>query len=158
MAISPHANRLVLKGGALLAAYDTRRPTRDVDLQARAINADLDHVRRLVAEIAAIAIDDGLMFDGATAQTIREDDQYSGVRVSLTATLSPTLGSACTSMSTSATCPAARGDRHRTGPITSRPAPARKKGTTCELFFRADACPPLLNVEPSASSRCRRSR
>ena len=26
MANSPHANRLVLKGGALLAAYDTRRP------------------------------------------------------------------------------------------------------------------------------------
>jgi Nucleotidyl transferase AbiEii toxin, Type IV TA system len=34
---SPHADRLVLKGGVLLAAYDARRPTRDVDIQARAM-------------------------------------------------------------------------------------------------------------------------
>ena len=88
MANSPHANRLVLKGCALLAAYDTRRPPRDVDLRAQAIQADLDPVRQMVAEIAAIAIDDGLVFDGAIAQTIREDDQHSGVRVSLSATLS----------------------------------------------------------------------
>lgn len=90
LAISAHANQLILKGGALLAAYDVRRPTRDVDLAARAIHADLDHVRDLITEIAAITIDDGLVFDtaNATAHTIRDDDQYSGVRVSLTATLS----------------------------------------------------------------------
>jgi hypothetical protein len=35
LAVSPHADKLVLKGGVLLAAYDTRRPTRDIDLQAR---------------------------------------------------------------------------------------------------------------------------
>lgn len=65
LAIFPHANQLVLKGAALLAAYDTRRPTRDVDLQARAVDADLDQMRRLIAGIAAIAIEDGLMFDAA---------------------------------------------------------------------------------------------
>ena len=37
---SPQADRLVLKGGVLLAAYDARRPTRDVDIQARAITGD----------------------------------------------------------------------------------------------------------------------
>lgn len=90
LAVSTHANQLILKGGALLAAYDVRRPTRDVDLAAWAVRADLNHVRRLVAEIAAITVDDGLVFDtaGATARTIRDEDQYSGVRVSLTATLS----------------------------------------------------------------------
>ncbi|WP_185448489.1 nucleotidyl transferase AbiEii/AbiGii toxin family protein [Kribbella qitaiheensis] len=31
---SADADRFVLKGGTLLAAYDLRRPTRDVDLQA----------------------------------------------------------------------------------------------------------------------------
>ncbi|PWR13899.1 hypothetical protein DKT69_18825 [Micromonospora sicca] len=31
---SPYADKLVLKGGVLLAAYAARRPTRDVDLQA----------------------------------------------------------------------------------------------------------------------------
>lgn len=90
LASSTHANQLILKGGALLAAYDVRRPTRDVDLAARAVQADLDHVRDLIAEIAAISVDDGLVFDtdGASAHSIRDEDQYSGVRVTLTATLS----------------------------------------------------------------------
>lgn len=33
LAVSRYADQLVLKGGVLLAAYDTRRPTRDIDLQ-----------------------------------------------------------------------------------------------------------------------------
>jgi Nucleotidyl transferase AbiEii toxin, Type IV TA system len=79
----------VLKGGVLLAAYDARRPTRDVDIQARAIAGDRDDVLQLVRDIAAGAMDDGLVFDtdAATADIIRDDDDYSGVRVTLTATL-----------------------------------------------------------------------
>lgn len=90
LASSTHAHQLILKGGALLAAYDVRRPTRDIDLAAQAVHADLDHIRDLITDIAAITIDDGLIFDtaGATATTIRDEEQYSGVRVSLTATLS----------------------------------------------------------------------
>ena len=89
LAQSPHADKLVLKGGVLLAAYDARRPTRDVDIQARAISGDRDDVLQLVRDIAAETIDDGLAFDTstATAETIRDDDQYSGIRVTLTATL-----------------------------------------------------------------------
>jgi len=30
LVVSPYADRFVLKGGVLLAAYDTRRPTRDL--------------------------------------------------------------------------------------------------------------------------------
>jgi hypothetical protein len=93
LARSPDADRLVLKGGVLLAAYDARRPTRDVDIQARAIAGDRDDVLQLVRGIAAGAIDDGLVFDTdtATADIIRDDDDYSGVRVTLTATLASRL-------------------------------------------------------------------
>ena len=72
----------------LLAAYDARRPTRDVDMQARAIARD-DDVLQLVRDIAAGAMDDGLAFDtdAAAAEIIRDDDEYSGVRITLTATL-----------------------------------------------------------------------
>jgi Nucleotidyl transferase AbiEii toxin, Type IV TA system len=89
LAASPHAERLVLKGGLLLAAYDARRPTRDVDLQARAIAGERDNVLRLVTSIAATPVDDGLSFDTASAiaTTIRDDDEYSGVRVTLRASL-----------------------------------------------------------------------
>jgi len=90
LAGSPHAEQLVLKGGMLLAAYDGRRPTRDVDTQARTLTGDRDVVLDLVRSIAAIAMDDGLVFDAAsaTAEIIRDEDEYSGVRVNLTATLS----------------------------------------------------------------------
>ncbi len=73
----------------LLAAYDARRPTRDIDVQAREIAGSREDVLRLVCAIAAGTVDDGLVFDtdAATAEVIRDDDEYSGVRVTLTATL-----------------------------------------------------------------------
>lgn len=89
LASSGYADKLVLKGGVLLAAYGARRPTRDVDVHARAIRGERDDVLRLVREIAAVPVDDGLAFDvdAATAEIIREADEYSGVRVTLTASL-----------------------------------------------------------------------
>jgi hypothetical protein len=44
----------------------------------------------VVRQIAAVSLDDGIEFDGANANadTIREDDAYSGVRVTLSGTLS----------------------------------------------------------------------
>jgi hypothetical protein len=90
---SVHTEQLVLKGGVLLAAYALRRPTADVDLAARNQSNGTEEVRRLVADIAAAPLtgdaDDGLTYDshGARAETIREDDAYSGVRVTMKATL-----------------------------------------------------------------------
>lgn len=57
LATSRHADKLVLKGGVLLAAYDARRPTRDIDIQACAIAGDRDNLLGLVREIANIAVD-----------------------------------------------------------------------------------------------------
>ena len=87
---SAHADRFVLKGGVLLAALDARRPTRDIDLAAHDLENSAEHVLLLIQEIAAIAIDDGLTFDAehATAETIRDDDHYSGVRITLGGELS----------------------------------------------------------------------
>jgi predicted nucleotidyltransferase component of viral defense system len=87
---SNFADNFVLKGGVLLAALDARRPTRDIDLSARALDNDAAATLEVIRKIAAIALDDGLIFDsaGATAEAIREDDNYSGVRVTLGGTLS----------------------------------------------------------------------
>jgi predicted nucleotidyltransferase component of viral defense system len=86
---SEYRDRLVLKGGVLLAAYDARRPTRDVDLQAQRVSNRLDAVLTMVRDIAAVPVDDGLVFDAAsaTASVIRDEDAYSGVRVVLTGAL-----------------------------------------------------------------------
>jgi hypothetical protein len=90
---SSHRDRLVLKGGMLLAAYELRRPTADVDISALQTSNDVAEVLRLVAEVASTALpaglDDGLTFDldSVTAETIREQGEYSGVRVRLLARL-----------------------------------------------------------------------
>ena len=89
LARTEHADRLVLKGGMLLAAFDQRRPTRDLDMHAEQLTDDLDVIRDLIVDIAGVPLDDGLVFDlgSVTAEAIREDDEYQGVRVSIAATL-----------------------------------------------------------------------
>jgi hypothetical protein len=86
---SPRADQFVLKGGILLASFGERRPTRDVDLQAQDLDNDAEEVRGAVCEIAGIEFDDGIIFDAdtATAEIIRDEDAYAGVRVSMTAQL-----------------------------------------------------------------------
>ncbi|MGH3169266.1 MAG: nucleotidyl transferase AbiEii/AbiGii toxin family protein [Trebonia sp.] len=91
LAVSPHRNRFVLKGGVLLAAYELRRPTADVDLSAIQTPNEVGIVRRLVAEIAATnlppELDDGLVFDldGIRGETIREGEAKPSGRVISTA-------------------------------------------------------------------------
>jgi hypothetical protein len=89
LAASPYADRLVLKGGVLLAYYDARRPTRDIDLHGHHLPGDVDHVLRLARAVASLPAPDGLVFDttAAVAEAVRHDDPYRGVRVTLTATL-----------------------------------------------------------------------
>lgn len=90
LSTAPQATDLILKGGVLLAAYETRRATRDVDLQATDLNNDANVVLALICDIAASDKDDGLFYDTstATAEVIRDEDEYSGIRVSLTCHLS----------------------------------------------------------------------
>jgi hypothetical protein len=91
LAESTYASQFALKGGMLLPVYDSRRPTRDIDLHGVAISNDIDHLSTVVTTIAAIALDDGLIFDivNIRAQPIRDsnEDLYSGVRVHLSAQL-----------------------------------------------------------------------
>lgn len=89
LAASPDRDRFVLKGGVLLAAFGTRRPTRDVDFQGLRLAHDTATVKALIIAVAGILLEDGLVFHTRTAHadTIRDEDEYSGVRVTMTATL-----------------------------------------------------------------------
>lgn len=91
LAGSGHADRLVLKGGVLIAAFDNRRPTRDLNMQARDVPSEAGAISRVVREIAGVHLEDGLIFEmaDASAESIRAEDTYSGVRVTLSATLAP---------------------------------------------------------------------
>ncbi len=86
---SDHRDHFVLKCGVLLAAYEARRATRDIDFAARQIANDLDTMTEAVRTVFAVHLDDGLTYNPGSlrAQIIREDDDYSGVRITATAQL-----------------------------------------------------------------------
>ena len=86
---SEYAHDLVLKGGVLMAAFAARRPTRDIDIQARSMVNDIADVEAMIATIAAIPANDGLIFepDSIHGEPIRDEATYEGVRVHLTGQL-----------------------------------------------------------------------
>jgi hypothetical protein len=83
LSTSARARDVVLKGGVLLAAYELRRPTRDVDLSATRVSNDVASVRALIDEILGEPRDDGWIYGASSAEDIREADVYSGVRVTV---------------------------------------------------------------------------
>lgn len=89
LAASEPADDLVLKGGVLMAAFAPRRPTRDIDLAAIGISNDIAEVEDRVRSIISGDLDDGITFDPASVmgEAIRDDADYPGVRVKITATL-----------------------------------------------------------------------
>jgi hypothetical protein len=93
LAHSPHRSNFVLKGGVLLAAYGLRRPTTDIDGAALQTSNQAEDIRQFVIAVASTALpadlDDGLTFDleSITAEAIRDEDKYGGVRIRLVARL-----------------------------------------------------------------------
>ena len=73
----------------LMAASDIRRMTKDADLSTHGIANDEERVRQVVAEIIALEPEphDGVTIDPETirTETMREGDEYHGVRCKLTA-------------------------------------------------------------------------
>jgi hypothetical protein len=85
LSVSSHVETFTLKGALLLTAWQApiTRPTMDIDLLGRTDNAvdAVVNVMRAISELEVV--DDGIGFDSASfaGQTIREDADYSGVRV-----------------------------------------------------------------------------
>lgn len=89
LAHSGHVNRFILKGGFLLLAYniDKARPTKDIDFLGVNVSGDRKELERLIGEIASVDLNDGVRFlpDSIVSDVIKEDADYEGVRVKLTA-------------------------------------------------------------------------
>lgn len=87
LGVSPYANQFILKGGMLLAAFNARRPTADIDALARAITDEEATVVARVVEIASqpMAHDDGVEFrtGTVTSRVIRDEALYAGVRIAM---------------------------------------------------------------------------
>jgi hypothetical protein len=88
---SPYVNRFLLKGAMLFAIWTERtyRPTRDVDLLGFGAS-DTDELERIFRDLCQMDVDpDGLRFKPETvsAQPIREQSAYAGIRVTMEAGL-----------------------------------------------------------------------
>jgi predicted nucleotidyltransferase component of viral defense system len=92
IANSEYSNNFILKGGALLYAFEgiLYRPTIDVDISAKQISNDKEQIKQFFQKICDIKYDDDcVIFDINSVETteISEDDKYAGVRVFVTARL-----------------------------------------------------------------------
>jgi predicted nucleotidyltransferase component of viral defense system len=91
LSISPYADNFILKGGLLLytVLYNRGRATRDIDFLAQNIKNTPAELLRIFTEIATIPVDDAVSFDTEkiSAEQIKEDADYQGVRIKLTAHL-----------------------------------------------------------------------
>jgi hypothetical protein len=88
---SPQADRFVLKGALMLAAWcgSGSRPTMDIDLEGKTVN-DPDAIAAAVKAACTTAVeDDGMVFAPASVKATRimEESGYSGVRVRLRGSL-----------------------------------------------------------------------
>jgi len=65
LSLSPYRNNLILKGGTLVSAMVglDNRSTMDVDATIKNIPLSVESARRIVEEIAAVDIEDGMAFE-----------------------------------------------------------------------------------------------
>jgi predicted nucleotidyltransferase component of viral defense system len=88
---SKYKNRFVLKGALLFMVWSDQqfRPTKDLDLMDL-VEKSAENLRAAVEEICRLDVEaDGLIYDAATItiREIREEQEYQGQRIKLTARL-----------------------------------------------------------------------
>jgi predicted nucleotidyltransferase component of viral defense system len=91
ISISQYQQNFILKGGFLIAAMvglDTRA-TMDMDATIKGLQVNEQTIREMFEEICKIELDDDVIFEFRRIGEIREGDEYTGYRVSLSANYPP---------------------------------------------------------------------
>lgn len=85
LSVSKYKDNFILKGGLLISSMIgiAERTTMDMDTTVRGISMDEDTIRKVVEEIIATDIGDGIHFELTKMEPIREDDDYNNFRVHL---------------------------------------------------------------------------
>ena len=89
IALSQYRNNFILKGGMLVSAVvglDTRA-TMDIDTTVKSLELSKDNAVKIVEEIIAVEIPDGVHFTITKVSDIMEEHDYPGIRFMLEATL-----------------------------------------------------------------------
>ena len=87
VSFSPYWDNFIIKGGFLIASMVglDSRATMDMDATIKGYPVDEATIRKMVEEILHVPIDDGISFEFRSIGQIREDDEYGGYRVAVTA-------------------------------------------------------------------------
>ena len=91
ISVSEYQQNFILKGGFLIAAMvglDTRA-TMDMDVTIKGLPVNEQTVREMFEEICKIELEDEVTFSFRSIGEIREGDEYTGYRVSLSANYPP---------------------------------------------------------------------
>lgn len=85
LSLSQCRNILILKGGTLVAAMVglDNRSTMDVDATLKNLPLNEDNARKIVEEITAIHIEDGMIFEIKSVTPIMDEADYPGIRIML---------------------------------------------------------------------------
>ena len=86
---SDYRNRFILKGGMLVASIIgiDMRATMDIDATVKSLPVNIDDSQKIVSEICAVPLDDGITFRITSVSEIMADFEYPGVRMMLEARL-----------------------------------------------------------------------
>jgi len=89
LSLSRYKNNIILKGGVLVAAMVglDNRSTMDVDTTLKNLPLNVENARKVVEDITAIPIDDGMAFEIKSVSPIMDETDYPGVRVMMDTTL-----------------------------------------------------------------------
>ena len=89
LAQSAYQENIILKGGALVSAMlgQAHRSTMDMDATVKQRQLSIGDAREIVEDIMGIAIADGMSFDIKSIETIMDEADYSGVRVTMEAVI-----------------------------------------------------------------------
>ena len=87
VSLSAYRGRFIIKGGFLIASMVGlhSRTTMDMDATIREYPVTEETVRKMVEELLAVPVDDGISFEFRSIGEIREGDEYAGYRVALVA-------------------------------------------------------------------------
>lgn len=91
ISLSKYRDNFILKGGFLISAIvglDTRT-TMDLDTTIKGFTLTHETIKTIFQEICAIQIEDDINFEISAISTIRERDDYPGIRIALKANYPP---------------------------------------------------------------------
>ena len=89
MSLSEYNDKLILKGGLLVASMVgiDNRATMDIDTTVRNYNLSTEDARKMIEDIISVSLEDEVQFTIKSVESIMDEAEYLGIRLKLEAVL-----------------------------------------------------------------------